>query len=83
MLEQPASYQLPAELTLFALRTPRLYESPHSHHSGISAVTTEPITEAAERTGHELVQPTETTLGSSWRASISAVWAWHEAASGQ
>jgi hypothetical protein len=73
VLEQPASYQLLAELTLFALRIPRLHESPHSHHSGISAVTTKPITEAAERTGHELAQPTETTLGSSWRASITTV----------
>ncbi|MGI5373328.1 TetR/AcrR family transcriptional regulator [Streptomyces sp. CA-251387] len=60
VLEQPASYQLLNELTMFALRTPHLKEALHSHHSGISAVTAKLVNEAAERTGHQLAQPAET-----------------------
>ncbi|MEV5437452.1 TetR/AcrR family transcriptional regulator [Streptomyces sp. NPDC052682] len=60
VLEQPASYQLLTELTMFALRTPRLREALHSHYSGISAVTAKLISEAAARTGHQLAQPAET-----------------------
>ncbi|WP_340374436.1 TetR/AcrR family transcriptional regulator [Streptomyces sp. SS7] len=60
VLAQPTSYQLLTELSLFALRMPRLQESLHSHYRGITAVTTKLISEAAERAGHELAQPAET-----------------------
>lgn len=60
VVEQPASYQLLTELSLFALRTPRLQEALHGHYSGVLAVTTKLISEAAERTGHQLAQPAET-----------------------
>ncbi|WP_030230153.1 MULTISPECIES: TetR/AcrR family transcriptional regulator [unclassified Streptomyces] len=60
VLQQPASHQLLTELTMFALRTPRLREALHSHYSGISAVTAKLISDAAERTGHQLAQPAET-----------------------
>ncbi|MGN9761969.1 TetR/AcrR family transcriptional regulator [Streptomyces sp. SD31] len=60
VLEQPASYQLLTELSMFALRTPHLQEALHSHYRGISAVTAKLITEAADRTGHQLAQPAET-----------------------
>ncbi|MFI7407447.1 TetR/AcrR family transcriptional regulator [Streptomyces sp. NPDC049627] len=60
VLEQPASYQLLTELSLFALRTPHLQEALHSHYSGILTVTATLISEAAERTGHQLAQPAET-----------------------
>lgn len=60
VLEQPASYQLLTELSMFALRTPHLQEALHSHHRDISAVTAKLISEAAERTGHQLAQPAET-----------------------
>ncbi|WP_031479700.1 TetR/AcrR family transcriptional regulator [Streptomyces bicolor] len=59
VLEQPASYQLLTELSMFALRTPHLQEALHGHHHDISAVTTKLISEAAERTGHQLAQPAE------------------------
>ncbi|WP_037673291.1 TetR/AcrR family transcriptional regulator [Streptomyces griseus] len=60
VLEQPASYQLLTELSMFALRTPRLQEALQGHYRGISAVTTKLISEAAERAGHQLAQPAET-----------------------
>ena len=60
VLEQPASYQLLTELSLFALRTPHLQEALHSHYGGVLAVTAKLISEAAERTGHQLAQPAET-----------------------
>ncbi|MER6129993.1 helix-turn-helix domain-containing protein [Streptomyces sp. NPDC001795] len=60
VLEQPASHQLLTELSMFALRTPRLQEALHAHQRDISAVTTKLISEAAERTGHRLTQPAET-----------------------
>ncbi|WP_367318480.1 TetR/AcrR family transcriptional regulator [Streptomyces sp. HUAS ZL42] len=60
VLEQPASYQLLTELSMFALRTPHLQEALQGHHRGISAVTAKLISEAAERTGHQLAQPAET-----------------------
>jgi AcrR family transcriptional regulator len=60
VLEQPASYQLLTELSMFALRTPHLQEALHGHHRDVSAVTTKLISEAAERTGHRLAQPAET-----------------------
>lgn len=60
VLEQPASYQLLTELSLFALRTPHLQEALQSHHRGVLAMTTELIGEAAARTGQQLAQPAET-----------------------
>jgi AcrR family transcriptional regulator len=59
VLEQPASHRLLTELTMYALRTPRLSDALRGHYSEISAVTTKLITEAAERTGHQLAQPAE------------------------
>ncbi|MDF3149306.1 MULTISPECIES: TetR/AcrR family transcriptional regulator [unclassified Streptomyces] len=60
VVEQPASYQLLTELSMFALRTPHLQEALHGHYSSVLAVTTKLISEAAERTGHQLAQPAET-----------------------
>ncbi|MYS88687.1 MULTISPECIES: TetR/AcrR family transcriptional regulator [Streptomyces] len=60
VLEQPGSYQLLTELSLFALRTPHLQDALQGHYRGISAVTAKLISEAAERTGHQLAQPAET-----------------------
>ncbi|GAA3809016.1 TetR family transcriptional regulator [Streptomyces coacervatus] len=60
VLEQPASHQLLTELSMFALRTPHLQEALHGHQRDITAVTTKLISEACERTGHQLNQPAET-----------------------
>jgi AcrR family transcriptional regulator len=60
VLQQPASHQILNELAMFALRTPRLKEALHSHYTNITAVTAKLISEAAERTGHQLAQPAET-----------------------
>lgn len=57
--EQPTSYQLLTELSMFALRTPHLSEALRSHYGGIVDVTTKLVNEAAERTGHQLAQPAE------------------------
>jgi len=57
VLEQPASHQLLTELSMFALRTPHRQEALHGHQRDISAVTTKPISEAAERIGHQLTLP--------------------------
>ncbi|MDN3029133.1 TetR/AcrR family transcriptional regulator [Streptomyces sp. S.PB5] len=61
VLEQPESYQLLTELTLFALRTPHLNDALDNHLGGISAVTSKLIEQAADRTGHRLRQPTGIT----------------------
>lgn len=58
--EQPTSYQLLTELTLFALRTPHLTEALESHHRDVTAVTTRLLAEAAERTGRKLAHPAGT-----------------------
>ncbi|WP_030938562.1 TetR/AcrR family transcriptional regulator [Streptomyces sp. NRRL S-646] len=58
--EQPTSYLLLNELSMFALRTPSLSEALRSHYGGIVDVTTKLVNEAAERTGHQLGQPAET-----------------------
>ncbi|EFL20829.1 putative transcriptional regulator, TetR family [Streptomyces himastatinicus ATCC 53653] len=58
--EQPTSYQLLTELSMFALRTPHLSEALRGHYGGIVDVTTKLVNEAAERTGHQLGQPAET-----------------------
>lgn len=60
VLQQPASYQLLAELTMFALRSPGLTDALHSHQRQVTAVTSQLITMAAERTGHRLAHPAET-----------------------
>ncbi|MGW1563077.1 TetR/AcrR family transcriptional regulator [Streptomyces sp. NPDC002144] len=59
VLEQPASHQLLTELSMFALRTPHLSEALQNHFSGVLAVTTKLVEQAAERTGHRLGQPAE------------------------
>ncbi|MET8980087.1 TetR/AcrR family transcriptional regulator [Streptomyces sp. NPDC004539] len=61
VIEQPASYQLLTELTMYALRTPHLSGALDNHFTGIITVTAELITQAAERTGHPLTRPAETT----------------------
>jgi AcrR family transcriptional regulator len=58
--EQPTTHQLLTELSMLALRTPRLQEALEGHYSEVTAVTTKLVTEAAERTGHRLAQPAET-----------------------
>jgi AcrR family transcriptional regulator len=60
VLEQPASYQLLTELSMFALRTPHLKEALQSHYSEVLALTARLVDQAAERTGHQLAQPPET-----------------------
>jgi AcrR family transcriptional regulator len=60
VLEQPGAHQLLTELSMLALRTPALKEALHSHYSEVLAVTTKLVSEAAERTGHQLAQPAET-----------------------
>jgi AcrR family transcriptional regulator len=61
VLDQPESYQLLTELTMFALRTPHLSDALDNHFTGICAVTAKLIEQAADRTGHRLSRPTETT----------------------
>ncbi|CAM5668949.1 Putative HTH-type transcriptional regulator YfiR OS=Streptomyces griseorubiginosus OX=67304 GN=yfiR_2 PE=4 SV=1 [Streptomyces griseorubiginosus] len=61
VLSQPESYQLLTELTLYALRTPHLSQALDNHFAGITAVTSQLIEQAADRTGHRLQQPTTTT----------------------
>jgi AcrR family transcriptional regulator len=57
--EQATSHQLLTELTIFALRSPRLSEALRGHYRGVIKVTTDLVTEAAARTGYELAQPAE------------------------
>ncbi|MDX3519988.1 TetR/AcrR family transcriptional regulator [Streptomyces scabiei] len=57
--EQPTTHQLLTELSMFALRTPRLQEALQAHYGEVTASTTKLVTEAAERTGHRLAQPAE------------------------
>ena len=58
--EQPTTHQLLTELSMFALRTPRLQEALEGHYGEVTTVTTKLVTEVAERTGQELAQPAET-----------------------
>jgi AcrR family transcriptional regulator len=60
VIEQPEAHQLLTELNMLALRTPHLKEALHSHYTQVLAVTAKLISEAAERTGHQLAQPAET-----------------------
>lgn len=57
--EQATSHQLLTELTIFALRSPRLSEALRGHYRGVIKVTTDLVAEAAARTGYELTQPAE------------------------
>ncbi|MFJ4578239.1 TetR/AcrR family transcriptional regulator [Streptomyces echinatus] len=60
-LSEPATnHQLLIELTMFALRTPRLSEARQAHYRRMTEVTAQLVTETAVRTGHELAQPAET-----------------------
>ncbi|MET9846820.1 TetR/AcrR family transcriptional regulator [Streptomyces ossamyceticus] len=58
--EQPTTHLLLTELSMFALRTPRLKEALEGHYREVTAVTAKLVAEAAERTGHQLAQPPET-----------------------
>ncbi|MFJ2740731.1 TetR/AcrR family transcriptional regulator [Streptomyces sp. NPDC087440] len=55
--EQPATHQLLNELTLFALRTPKLHDVLHSHHHQVEVVTARLIEEVADRSGQRLAVP--------------------------
>ena len=57
--ERPSTYQLLTELTMLALRTPRLGDALKSYQGSEIRVTDRILTEAAERTGHELARPAE------------------------
>ncbi|MEU7576122.1 TetR/AcrR family transcriptional regulator [Streptomyces sp. NPDC041068] len=58
--DQPASHQLLTELSMLALRTPKLREVADSHYREVVTVTERLVSEAAERTGHELAVPAST-----------------------
>ncbi|MFC8822562.1 TetR/AcrR family transcriptional regulator [Streptomyces rochei] len=58
--EEASSYHLLTELTMLALRTPRLSEARQAHLRGVIEVTTRLLTEAAARAGYRLAQPAET-----------------------
>ncbi|MFZ3561288.1 TetR/AcrR family transcriptional regulator [Streptomyces sp. BH055] len=60
MLEPATGHQLLSELTMFALRNPKLSEARQGHYLQVIAATAKVVTETAERTGYELVQPAET-----------------------
>ncbi|MFF7441523.1 TetR family transcriptional regulator [Streptomyces sp. NPDC008122] len=60
MSEPATNHQLLTELTMFALRTPRLGEARQGHYRQVIEVTAQVVTETAVRTGYELVQPAET-----------------------
>ncbi|WNZ06740.1 TetR/AcrR family transcriptional regulator [Streptomyces sp. 11x1] len=57
---QSSSYQLLTELTMFALRSPHLREALETHNLGVLSVTSELVTDAAERAGRQLAQPAST-----------------------
>lgn len=58
--EQPTSHQLLSELTMYALRTPRLGTVVQDHYTGVLAVTSRLIEEAAARADRQLAQPADT-----------------------
>ncbi|EFF88740.1 TetR family transcriptional regulator [Streptomyces sp. e14] len=58
-LEESSSYHLLTELTMLALRTPRLSEARRAHYAGVIAATAQLITDTAGRTGYELALPAE------------------------
>lgn len=55
--EQPASHQVLTELSMLALRTPKLREVLESHNREVTAETARLVSEAAERTGQRLAVP--------------------------
>ncbi|WP_033307950.1 TetR/AcrR family transcriptional regulator [Streptomyces iakyrus] len=57
---QSRSYQLLTELTMFALRSPHLREALETHNLGVLSVTSELVTDAADRAGQQLAQPART-----------------------
>ncbi|KOX04517.1 TetR family transcriptional regulator [Streptomyces sp. NRRL B-1140] len=57
---QSRSYQLLTELTMFALRSPHLREALETHNLGVLSVTSELVTDAADRAGLQLAQPAGT-----------------------
>ncbi|WP_304454862.1 TetR/AcrR family transcriptional regulator [Nocardiopsis sp. YSL2] len=59
MREDAARYHLLTELTMFALRTPRLGRARRTHYQGVTELTARMVTETAARTGYELAQPAE------------------------
>ncbi|MGW0813032.1 TetR/AcrR family transcriptional regulator [Streptomyces viridiviolaceus] len=60
MLEPATGHQLLSELTMFALRTPKLSEARQGHYRQVTEATAKVVTRTAERTGYELAQPAET-----------------------
>ncbi|GHB32622.1 hypothetical protein GCM10010377_23800 [Streptomyces viridiviolaceus] len=58
--EEASSYHLLTELTMLALRTPRLSETRQAHLRGVIEVTARLMDEAAARAGYRLAQPAET-----------------------
>ncbi|WP_217178940.1 TetR/AcrR family transcriptional regulator [Streptomyces sp. AC495_CC817] len=58
--ERPTSHQLLTELSMFALRTPSLQATLQSHYRNVTDGTTQLITEAADRVGHQPAQSAET-----------------------
>ncbi|MFE0043761.1 TetR/AcrR family transcriptional regulator [Streptomyces albireticuli] len=57
--EESAGYHLLTELSLLALRTPRLSEARRAHYRGVVEVTARLVSEAAARARQELSQPPE------------------------
>lgn len=57
--DEPRSYQLLTELTMFALRSPHLREALEVHNLGVMSVTAGLVADAAERTGQQLAQPAQ------------------------
>ncbi|MEV5810437.1 TetR/AcrR family transcriptional regulator [Streptomyces parvulus] len=57
---RPANYQLLHELSMLALRTPRLSQVLESHYSGVLELVTGLVTRSAVRTGQELECPAQT-----------------------
>lgn len=58
--DQSSSFQLLNELTMFALRSPHLRETCETHNLGVLNMTSELVSDTAERTGRQLAQPAKT-----------------------
>ncbi|MFB8142184.1 MULTISPECIES: TetR/AcrR family transcriptional regulator [Streptomyces] len=57
--EESTSYHLLTELSMLALRTPRLSEARQTHYVGVIEATSRLITDTAARTGYALALPAE------------------------
>ncbi|MGV9790948.1 TetR/AcrR family transcriptional regulator [Streptomyces sp. NPDC003435] len=57
--EESTSYHLLTELTMLALRTPRLSEARQAHYAGVIEATARLISDTAARTGYALALPAE------------------------